>query len=284
MMKKLLALLTMLPFVILADIPSPTYIYRLHRVGYEILPEPNLSRVVITKPLESLQSQSSVTCWAIMVLALLLGAAIVLIVRNRRMSSRVGIAALMRRSYAHLNLNLLFVALGLISPIVLSVMYFGPQIVEQYAVVSNTVVPRGGTIYVDEPGWKYPTELSEKEQTDFNSRLNSLPLRMRELIEAKWRKDPSNGSDDHAKAVVLEVLRNDAELRSACIGIPVELIVSNYFITEKWRQYYVRHSFTHPRTVHWDDMKAKIEKINDEAYMKSHPRSKWFDPEHKFVD
>ena len=106
-------------------------------------------------------------------------------------------------------------------------------------------------IYEPAPGWKYPTELSGKEQADFNSKLNSLPLRMQELIETKWRKDPANGSDDHAKTVVLEVLRSDAELKSACIGIPVELIVSHYFKTEKYRERYDRFSFTHPRTVPW---------------------------------
>ena len=39
-MKKLMRLLAIFPFVTLADVPSPTFIYRLRRVGYEILPQP----------------------------------------------------------------------------------------------------------------------------------------------------------------------------------------------------------------------------------------------------
>ena len=93
---------------------------------------------------------------------------------------------------------------------------------------------------------------------------------MRELIEAEWKKDPFNGSDDHAKAVVLEVLRSDAELRSACIDIPVELIVLHYFTSEKW--YHLRlHSFTHPRTVRWADIEWKILKKMDEGFRERTP-------------
>ena len=47
-MKRLTLLLTMLPLVTLADVPSPTYIHRLHRVGYEILPVAGLKEVVTT--------------------------------------------------------------------------------------------------------------------------------------------------------------------------------------------------------------------------------------------
>lgn len=53
---------------------------------------------------------------------------------------------------------------------------------------------------------------------------------------------------EHAKKVFVEVLRDDSELRLACTGIPLELIVDRYFITERWYRA-GRHSFTHPKTM-----------------------------------
>lgn len=53
----------------------------------------------------------------------------------------------------------------------------------------------GGVVYVDEPGWKYPTELTESERADFNAKLSVLPTRLSEKIEVEWRKNSWNGSE-----------------------------------------------------------------------------------------
>ncbi len=53
-------------------------------------------------------------------------------------------------------------------------------------------------------------------------------------IEVGWQKNSWNGSEEHAKNVLVEVLKDDSELRSACAGIPLELIVDRYLVTEQW--------------------------------------------------
>lgn len=56
------------------------------------------------------------------------------------------------------------------------------------------------------------------------------------------------------------MLKGDPELRSACTGIPLELIVDRYFITERWYRE-GRHSFTHPRTVPWSQSEYEAKTV-----------------------
>ena len=112
-----------------------------------------------------------------------------------------------------------------------------------------------GVIYDPAPGWKYPMEISEKERANFESRQHSLPSRMQEMIETEWIANRTNGSEYHAKSVVLGILKRDSELRSACKGIPLELIISHYFTTPNWVDY---SSFMYPRTVSWVDLMESL--------------------------
>ena len=322
MMKKLLALLTMLPFVTFADIYIPPTYHRYQRVGYEVLPDA-----------EALIRENA---WGLglltVVVSVLIGMIMCLYVRKAWRTKIWGkaqpiirpvLAIIVLTSYCSIpSVTLMFLLLHIMetgmNPLLFSTclcmmaliiipLIFRRRIEKAFPmlfrrkikiacgycvfviciccacwsfwlffepVIRSSLHDRDEPRYDPAPGWKYPTELSMKEQADFNSRLNSLPLRMRELIEAKWRKDLSDGSDEHAKTVVLGVLSSDAELRSACIGIPVELIVSHYFITDyewytnEWNQYR-RSSFMHPQTVRWADIEWKIEKKTREIVAKN---------------
>ncbi len=115
----------------------------------------------------------------------------------------------------------------------------------------NAMMDGYGVVYDERSGWKYPTELSESERAEFKLKLDGIPARLCEKVEAEWKKNSCDGSEEHAEGVIVAVLKEEPELCMACLGVPVEMLVERYFITERW--YCLgRHSFTHPRSVQWN--------------------------------
>ena len=245
-MKKFALSLTMLPLAAMADVPSPTYIHRLHRVGYEILPAPGLSAWL----------ERNLLVVGIVSGALFAGLMILFFLKNdlhslvRRFLKPI--ATTLQKHEMYVNYSIIL----LISGIVMSRLYqFGKRAMEEM----NAMYSGVGTVHVKESGWKYSDELTEREMSDYRARIAALPLRLYEQIEAEWKKDSSNGSEEHAKKVVTAVLNADHELLLACMSLPLELIVDRYFTTERWYSR-GRHSFTHPRNVPWSqsEYEAKI--------------------------
>lgn len=228
-----------------ADVAGPTYIHRLQRVGYEVLAEPGKFEWF---------AQNAVGL-GVVLCALALGLMILLsrkygwqIRRPKWLDRIIGAAR------AHDFAEYICLALLVAGFVVLGAYQFGVKILADFKAMA------GGVVYVDEPGWKYPTELTESERADFNAKLSVLPTRLSEKIEVEWRKNSWNGSEEHAKKVLVEVLKDDPELRSACAGIPLELIVDRYFTTERWYDM-GRHSFIHPRTVPWSQSEYEAKTI-----------------------
>lgn len=230
-----------------ADVAGPTYIHRLQRVGYEVLAEPGSIEWF---------AQNAVGL-GVVLCALAFGLMILLYrkygwqMRRTKWFDRIREAVHAHLIAFYVCLVLLIVGLGLFGTY-----QFGREILANFERAA-----RGGMVYVDGPGWKYPTELTESERADFNARLSTLSTRLSEKIEVEWRKNSWNGSEEHAKKVLVEVLKGDPEFRSTCSGIPLELIVDRYFVTEQWYNQ-GRHSFTHPKTMPWETMPARYEAQN----------------------
>ena len=225
-----------------ADVAGPTYIHRLQRVGYEVLAEPGS----IGWFAQNAIGIGIVLCALAIGLMILLSRKYGWQVRRPKWFNRI--IGTVRAHKVAFCVCLVLVVMGLG---MFWVYRLGAEILGNFERTAYS-----GTVYVDKPGWKYPTELTESERADFNAKLSTLPTRLSEKIEVGWQKNSWNGSEEHAKNVLVEVLKDDSELRSACAGIPLELIVDRYFVTEQWYNQ-GRHSFTHPRTVPWSQSEYK---------------------------
>lgn len=222
-----------------ADVAGPTYIHRLHRVGYEILPAPGLSAWLERNAVE--------LCVAFGVLVV--GLMILWFCKHgKHVHVPEFFSWIINNEYVCL-------AVAVVGIGVFFAYQFCAKIAADFKVMAG-----GGEVYVDEPGWKYSTELTETEREVFNARIVALPSKLREQIEAEWKKDSSNGSEEHAKEVVAVVLNADHELLLACMALPLELIVDWYFVTEQWYNQ-GRHSFTHPRTVPWSQSEYEAKTV-----------------------
>ena len=108
------------------------------------------------------------------------------------------------------------------------------------------------------PGWKYPFELSEKERAALGNRLDSLPSRMSRMVEDAWKKNSLDGRSEHAIEVITSILEDDAELRVACMGVPVEMIVERYFTVngQSPRDPRCNDFFIYPRAMSFESVLA----------------------------
>lgn len=236
-----------LPSFALADIPSPTYIHRLHRVGYEVLPAAGLSAWLERNLLV-----------VSIVLGMLFAGLIILSVLKNGSQTQIGrflksAVIMLQRYEKYVSYSIIL----LISGIAMFGLYqFGKRAMEEAKAICSGV----GTVHVEESGWKYRDELTEKELSGFRTRISALPLRLYEQIEAEWKKDSSNGSEEHAKEVVTVVLNADHDLLLSCMALPLELIVDRYFTTERWYDM-GRHSFIHPRNVPWSQSEYEAKTV-----------------------
>ena len=246
-MKRLTLLLTMLPLVTLADVPSPTYIHRLHRVGYEILPVAGLNAWL----------ERNLLVVGIVLGALFTGLMVLFFLKNDSQSQVRRFLKPISRTLQRYEIHVSYSIALLISGIVMYYVFY-PSVKRTMEAMNAAV--SGGPVHVEESGWKYRDELTEREMSDYRARIAALPPRLYEQIEAEWKKDSSNGSEEHAKEVVTTVLNADHELLCACMALPLELIVDRYFTTERWYDM-GRHSFIHPRNVPWSQSEYEAKTV-----------------------
>ena len=294
-MKKLAMLLAMLPLVALADLadcsPAVYHHYRYQRIGYEILPVTNSlgtfqSSETDTRTFQSvkqgnydlLKSGLARESYAMCVIfCLLYGIAICLMLcppgRNwakKRMSEkwfRWGV-----------------IAAGVVFILVVFVIERRRDMRESrtedsmrieaptVAVDRETVVDMDGQrvrkvekkfefethYYHPEQGWKYPTELTNEEMSALQKRITELPHRLGEEIERQWKMSKDDGSEGHARSVVVEVLRNDAKFQSNCRGIPLELLIRRFFVVHEWNDWTDHCTFMCPQSFPWTKPKGKF--------------------------
>lgn len=292
-MKKVALLLTMLPLAVLADVvdfsPSVYHHYRYQRIGYEILPVTNgfdtlqsseadtgMSQTVKQRKYDVLERVPDRKPHVVRIIfCLLFGIAICLMLcppgRNwakRRLSGkwfRWGV-----------------IAAGVVLILVVFALERWGNEKESRAegsvgtdmptdsVRSETVVDLDGQrvlkvekkfethYYHPGQGWKYPTELTDEEMSVLQKRIAELPHRLGEEIERQWMKGKDDGSEDHARAVVIEVLRNDAEFQSNSRGIPIELMIRRFFVVHEWNDWTDHYAFMCPQTFPWVKPKGRF--------------------------
>lgn len=292
-MKKFVVLLVMLPIVTLADLadfsPSVYHHYRYQRIGYEILPVTNgfdtlqsseadtgMSQTVKQRKYEVLKRTPDRKPHVVRIIfCLLCGIVICLMLcppgRNwakKRMSGkwfRWGVIAA----------GVVFILLVFVikrwrdvreSRTEDSMRIDAPTV----AVDRETVVDMDGQrvrkveskfethYYHPEQGWKYPTELTNEEMYALQKRITELPHRLGVEIERQWKKSKDDGSEGHARSVVVEVLRNDAEFQSNCRGVPLELLIRRFFVVHEWNDWMDHCTFMCPQSFPWTKPKGKF--------------------------
>lgn len=218
--KLISVVLCVFPFVACADLPHPTYIHRLHRVGYEILPEDGLVNSMTT------YVDASWTGWCIVAIMLVLGIALLIAVTRKWNCNVVRkLASASRIRMEHVVLTVLIVSAGYVAYRV-----FFKSIADQYK-IALMAIGYTGTLYVDQPGWKYENKITETERAQLMAKLEAVKKDLQaevsgsgiRIFKAEHWQEKASEKQSKINAVEKILLGNDS-LRIRCRGIPIEYI------------------------------------------------------------
>ena len=221
--KLMLFALSLLPMIVLGDLPRPIYIHRLRRIGVDVLPVPNNEGATI------------MVYVAIVSVLLLMGVGLIVLFK-RRMISLLFIwnrckwfVCKMNRRYM-----VLMVLLGGFCWVIHYV-YFDLRAMQQYLkLVSAPAISvpsmEWRKIYVNEPGWYYSDGVPDSERKAVMAIMtDDLIADLQKAIDEDgehiawgqyWQeKAAERRSKENA---VLKALKYRRELAERCRGIPVE--------------------------------------------------------------
>lgn len=219
-MKKLLALLTMLPFVTFADIVMPersnvmitTYVHRLHRIGYEVLPD---ALTVLGNPL----------LWCLLFMVAAAG----LILRKHETRRKLKTLTVCVFSNKPLNLILMWTAISAMAA--LGCILFLQKTTGEFCEKQRDDEfkqakewHRGKEmVYVDESGWKYPNEIGPMEERWLKARIRIVSGELQRAVEESGVRIHKTAYElEEKRGAICNVLKKNRWLKFRCMGIPVE--------------------------------------------------------------
>lgn len=216
-MKKIVALLALFPLIAFADIgPQPTYVHRLHRVGYETL--------VAEGDLSSAMTYAGI---GVAVCAALLGVLIVLLVRTEQGKKLVRCTSVARQFIErHAKLTGCLLSVLILVVAVYGIYSWGRKIMSEFGLDPAPVV------HVEETGWKYEDAVGASEREALMERVRNLKDELQEAVNESgievwhaqhWQERAGERRDKIA--AVETVLAENDELRVKCKGIPIEYMI-----------------------------------------------------------
>lgn len=214
-------------FSAFADIAGPITLYRLRRVGYEIL---NDGGPVVDEFSCGSENIGLFVGVASIVLA------VILALSFRRV--RLKMAGFVHGSLGWIKRRLAYVVIALLC---ISALVGGFYVLKQN--LDGLLAIGYGKIYASEPGWKYPDEVPDKVRTILMNRLNlvkgdlqkavdSSGLLMEPAREPYWQVAEPHYAREKMSIMTM-VLSGSEDLRHRCRGIPIEWLVDSIHFHER---------------------------------------------------
>ena len=217
--QKLALLVVMVqPMVVMADVPHPTYVYRLRRIGYEVLPD--------------YTSQMDYASQMFFAAAFAIGFAMLWFLRKNRWKKWVLITM-----SVFCGLYVVGVSFGRFFLNCFESLRFIGEWAHKYEMFY------AGVIHSGQPGWKYEEFIAQHERDELKRRVMSIQDALQKLIDdegvivpyrPKYRSgggysyesrfSPTDKSREAALIRVLS-LKKAHDVRSRCKGIPIEWLV-----------------------------------------------------------
>ena len=204
-----------------ADIVGPITLYRLRRVGYEIL---NDGGPVVDEFSCGSENIGLFVGVASIVLA------VILALSFRRV--RLKMAGFVHGSLGWIKRRLVYVVIALLC---ISALVGGFYVLKQN--LDGLLAIGYGKIYASEPGWKYPDEVPDKVRTILMNRLNLVKGDLQKAVDdsgllmepterSYWQVTKPHYARE-SMSIMTRVLSDSEGLRRRCRGIPIEWLVDS---------------------------------------------------------
>lgn len=205
-------------FPALADLAGPVWMYRLHRVGYEVLGDGSATG-------------DEFSFWTMNERMILTIACCVAVAAVPLLSRRV------RRWLANaFKLEYVVLCILVASAVGFGIYLYAPSIKAQLAII-------GMPIRSESPGWKYPDEIPEKVRGILMERLNAVKADLQAAVDASGLEmEPAEAPywqvakphyERESMSILTSVLASSSELRRRCKGIPIEWLRENIRFKER---------------------------------------------------
>lgn len=227
-------LMVVIPLVTLADIPSPTYITRLRRVGYEVLPEAQLTVPVNVNQEKRAENEVDNSDWDGLGL-IFVAAGLGLFILFTCVLPRA------RKTFALIPLAMLGWYFWNEQPIRLT-----PSATKGEK-ASRTLAPAefpeeeqlhrrpnySGVLHSNDPGWKFPEQVTAEEKTEIERKIMTVRDDLQRKVDADrvWVCGDyyHRGRHSMKRAQLFQLhslLERHPELIRKCAGIPIEWLVN----------------------------------------------------------
>ena len=219
-MKKLVLLLTMLPLVTFADLVMPersnvvitTYVHRLHRIGYEVLPD-------------DLMALGNPLLWCLLFTVVAIGLIL------RKQETRQKLKALTECVFSNKPLNWILFGAAISAMAALGCLWFllkttgecrEKQRDDELEQAEEWYCGKK-TVYVNEPGWKYPNEIESMEERWLKARIRMVRDELQRAVDESGVRIHRTAYElEEKKDAICNVLKKNRWLKFKCRGIPVE--------------------------------------------------------------
>ena len=211
--KLMLLAISLLPMIVLGDMPGPIYIHRLRRIGVDVLPDGN--------KFESINEE----CVIIVAVLLLMSIGLIVLFKSRMISLLFiwnrckWFVCKMNRRY--------MVLMVLLGGFCWVIHYFGHRAMQEMSVLSL----EWRKIYVNEPGWYYSDGVPDSERKAVMAKItDDLIADLQKAIDedgvAVWYPMNARQVSKLMEDAVLKALIYRKELAERCHGIPVEWLAN----------------------------------------------------------
>ena len=211
--KLMLLAISLLPMIVLGDMPGPIYIHRLRRIGVDVLPDGN--------KFESINEE----CVIIVAVLLLMSIGLIVLFK-RRMISLLFIWNRCKWFVCKMNRRYM-VLMVLLGGFCWVIHYFGHRAMQEMSVLSL----EWRKIYVNEPGWYYSDGVPDSERKAVMAKItDDLIADLQKAIDedgvAVWYPMNARQVSKLMEDAVLKALIYRKELAERCHGIPVEWLAN----------------------------------------------------------
>jgi hypothetical protein len=211
--KLMLLAISLLPMIVLGDMPGPIYIHRLRRIGVDVLPDGN--------KFESINEE----CVIIVAVLLLMSIGLIVLFK-RRMISLLFIWNRCKWFVCKMNRRYMVLRV-LLGGFCWVIHYFGHRAMQEVSVLSL----EWRKIYVNEPGWYYSDGVPDSERKAVMAKItDDLIADLQKAIDedgvAVWYPMNARQVSKLMEDAVLKALIYRKELLERCHGIPVEWLAN----------------------------------------------------------